>query len=70
MHEYYEAFIRLVTKAGNVTSDQQISFFYGGLKEALRLDVKAQKPCTLKAALTYAKLYESRLAKKTTMWSS
>lgn len=39
--EYYKAFIRLVTKAGNVTIDQQVSFFTGGLKDNLRIDVKA-----------------------------
>lgn len=48
-----------MTKAEDVFVKQQISFFCGGLKGTLRADVKGQKPHTLKAALSYAKLYES-----------
>lgn len=65
--EYYKSFIRLMTKAGNVTTEQQVSFFVGGLRDSLHVDVKAPKPKTLEAALSYAKLYESIVpAKRTT----
>lgn len=59
VQEYYKGFIRLVTKAGNVTVPQQISFFVGGLKQTIRVDVKGQKPQTLASTLSYAKFYES-----------
>lgn len=56
VQEYYKKFIKLVTKAGNVTVSPQVSLFIGGLQSYIRIDVKGQKPQTLKAALSYAKL--------------
>lgn len=50
----------MVTKAGNVTVPQQISFFVGGLRNQIRTDVKGQRPRALKEDLGFAKLYESR----------
>lgn len=64
--EHYKSFIRLMAKAGNVTTEQQVSFFVEGLRDSLRVDVKAPKPKTLKAALSYAKLYESRVSARRT----
>lgn len=65
--EYYKSFIRLMTKAGNVTTEPQVSFFVGGLRDSLCVDVKAPKPKTLKAAPSYAKLYESRVSARRTL---
>lgn len=60
VEEYKTQFTKLSRRATGFSQELLLSCFIGGLKDDIRIDVKAQKPRTLYDACELAKVYEER----------
>ncbi|KAK2996971.1 hypothetical protein RJ639_026366 [Escallonia herrerae] len=57
--EYQAQFSRLLLCTGRLLPEQQVGWFFSGLKESLKADVQACKPTTLSVVVGLAQLYEA-----------
>lgn len=57
---YRDKFTKLSCRATGFSPELRLACFVGGLKEEIRVDVRAMKPTTLLDAYELAKLYEER----------
>lgn len=60
VEHYKEQFTRLSRRATGFSQELLLSCFIGGLKDEIRVDVRAQKPRTLYEACDLARVYEER----------
>lgn len=60
VEHYKEQFTRLSRRAPGFSQELLLSCFIGGLKDEIRVDVKAQKPRTLYDACELARVFEER----------
>ena len=58
--EYQEAFQARMAHAGNLSPEQQVQLFTGGLPDPIRTDVELQAPADLQHAMYLARAYEHR----------
>lgn len=60
VQEFKSQFNRLSRRAGGFSDDLLLACFVGGLKENIRVDVRAMRPASLYQAYELAKVYEER----------
>ncbi|KAA8544487.1 hypothetical protein F0562_022473 [Nyssa sinensis] len=62
VRDYQTRFEKLLSKAGHLPQNRQVSCFISGLKDTIRADVLSGRPTTLSSAIGLARLYEARNA--------
>ncbi|XP_016467122.2 uncharacterized protein LOC107789765 [Nicotiana tabacum] len=60
--EYQVQFETLLAKVGLLSTERQVSCFISGLKDLIRTEVLANRPATLSAAISLARLYEAKVS--------
>ena len=60
VRNYQSRFERLLGKVGTLTDLQETTYFLGGLKESIRVDVRAQNPIAFSSAISLACIYEGK----------
>ncbi|KAF8397183.1 hypothetical protein HHK36_016090 [Tetracentron sinense] len=63
LREYQMEFERLTSRLTNIPSENLLSFFIGGLRDDVQLDVQSKEPRDLFHAISLARLFEEKLSR-------